>query len=124
MKVCFQLLRQMTGYEEIEMLKSLHEGDQTRKRRADSSVVGGPLIPWKLQYYPCRNITAASQGSVHIQPVPGSCSYSDRSRRPCRPLTTKAREQSWDNQCGICGGQSGAGTDFSPSAFVVCNFGS
>jgi hypothetical protein len=42
-----------------------------------------------------------------------------------RPLTTEARVQSRVSPCGICGGQSGSGTDFSPSTSVFpCQFNS
>jgi hypothetical protein len=33
-----------------------------------------------------------------------------------RPLTAEARVRARVNQCGICGGQSGTGTGFSPSS--------
>jgi hypothetical protein len=35
-----------------------------------------------------------------------------------RPLTAEARVRSRVNSCGICGGQSGTGTGFSPSSSV------
>jgi hypothetical protein len=35
-----------------------------------------------------------------------------------RPLTAEARVRSRVNPCGICGGQSGSGTGFSPSSSV------
>jgi hypothetical protein len=35
-----------------------------------------------------------------------------------RPLTAKARVRSRVSPCGICGGQSGIGTGFSPSTSV------
>jgi hypothetical protein len=40
-----------------------------------------------------------------------------------RPLTAEARVQSRVTPCGICGGQSGTGTDFFPSTSVLpCQF--
>jgi hypothetical protein len=33
-----------------------------------------------------------------------------------RPLTTEARVRARVNPCGICGGQNGTGTGFSPSS--------
>jgi hypothetical protein len=40
-----------------------------------------------------------------------------------RPLNTKARVRSRVSTCGICGGQSGTGTRFSPSTSVFpCQF--
>jgi hypothetical protein len=40
-----------------------------------------------------------------------------------RPLTAEARVRSRVSQCGICGGQSGNGTGFSPSISVFpCQF--
>jgi hypothetical protein len=33
-----------------------------------------------------------------------------------RPLTAEARVRAWVNPCGICGGQSGTVTGFSPSS--------
>ena len=40
-----------------------------------------------------------------------------------RPLTAEARVQSRVVPCGICGGQSGTGTDFSASTPVFsCQF--
>jgi hypothetical protein len=35
-----------------------------------------------------------------------------------RPLTAEARVRDRVNPCGICGGQSGKGTGFSPSSSV------
>jgi hypothetical protein len=40
-----------------------------------------------------------------------------------RPLTAEARVRSRVSQCGVCGGQSGTGTGFSPSCrFSPVNF--
>jgi hypothetical protein len=40
-----------------------------------------------------------------------------------RPLTAEARDRSRFSLCGICGGQSGTGTGFSPSTSVLpCQF--
>jgi hypothetical protein len=40
-----------------------------------------------------------------------------------RPLTAEARVRSRVGPCGICGGQSGTGTGFSPSTLVFpCQF--
>jgi hypothetical protein len=36
-----------------------------------------------------------------------------------RPLTAEARIRARVNPCGICGGQSGTGTGFSPSSSAV-----
>jgi hypothetical protein len=35
------------------------------------------------------------------------------------PLTAEAWVRVWVNPCGICGGQSGTGTGFSPNSFPV-----
>jgi hypothetical protein len=40
-----------------------------------------------------------------------------------RPLTAESRVRSRVNPCGMCGGQSGTGTGFSPSTLVFhCQF--
>jgi hypothetical protein len=40
-----------------------------------------------------------------------------------QPLTAEARVRSRVGSCGICGGQSGTGTGFSPSTLVFpCQF--
>jgi hypothetical protein len=36
-----------------------------------------------------------------------------------RHLTADGRVSAWVNSCGICGGQSGTGTGFSPSSSVL-----
>jgi hypothetical protein len=35
-----------------------------------------------------------------------------------RPLTAEAQVRAWVNPCGICDGQSGTGSGFSPSSSV------
>jgi len=36
-----------------------------------------------------------------------------------RSLNVQARVRTRNNPCGICGGQSGFGTDFSPSTWIL-----
>ena len=39
------------------------------------------------------------------------------------PVTAEARVQSLVSACGICGGESGTGTDFRPSTLVLfCHY--
>jgi hypothetical protein len=54
------------------------------------------------------------------------CRFVGRARAQAvsrRPLTAEAQVRSRVSPCGVCGGQSGNGTDFSPSCrFSSVNF--
>lgn len=118
MKLCFQLLRQMTVYKEILVLWSLHEGEQTRKRLTDS-VVGGPFIPRKLQYYPCWNITAASEGGVHIYRYPVHVRTETGAGGHASPSPRRPRSNPRSVSVGFVVGKVELGQIFFPSTCVV-----
>jgi hypothetical protein len=54
-------------------------------------------------------------GNMHVTLSMGRAMAQVVSRRP---LTAEARVRARLNPCGICGGQSGTGTRFSPSSSV------
>jgi hypothetical protein len=57
---------------------------------------------------------------LRLSIMPGRTTAQAVSRRP---LTADARVRAQASLCGICGGQSGTGTGFSPKSFgVLCQY--
>jgi hypothetical protein len=86
-----------------DVLKAMQEC--LRHREWEDRVCWRLLVERRHRAFPI-DVTKRSAGRAMAQVV---------SRRP---LTTEARVRVQVNPCGICGGQSGTGTGFSPSSSV------
>jgi hypothetical protein len=70
---------------------------------------------WPILLTKCHWVDQIKEHGIGGVCVTNGCTMAQAVSR--RPPTAEARVRSWFSQCGICGGQSGTGTGFSPEYF-------